>query len=859
MEITVCDKEIESAFIKLKENDFSKSIVIPLLEKIYKARVEFVGGVAEKGRDILIHAEDHLGFPETIGIQVKKIKPKINSSTDSFQQLLNQISQMKAEGVIDRPTGNKIPVKKVIFLTPYLIEEHILNSHEGAFSLLKNQHNSEIIDGYMLIRLIKRHYPELLYTIFENQVVVKNELIPKLSNNELMRALNFSSVKNLCDIYCDISFSIGTETYSEYFKCKVLSKNITEQLSINYKHINTLTEAQHFIKKYLNVEFYDEKTLLLEKTNANKIKELQKKLQLESESSASLKEQVRSNQNYGKYSSLFPKTFETKVLQAHYDAMKPELISTENFELLKEIKDSIVLLKKRDEHIKTVRVLAQKIDSSDFSILVNTSEAAKHFEMFKADLITLSKNIEFNLLEYLKLTQAATKVARLFKKLKKHFILSPNVLDSLDSAKNLQLPIEKVFNTGLNIAVLGNAGSGKTTNLQVHAQRLFSGKSNSLVIYATLSELAQLSTIEDQQDLLIGLHKYLLKLGVNVNFTDICECLTNERAILILDSIDEAIASYPWVIGALSDLNSKLRLCQIITSSRYSVHSVHDLGFVNISLLPFNKEQKAKFFFKWFIDDKKKAEEIIFHLEENKELNDVVTNPLSSTILATLCENNISLPTTESSLYEKRFELLSGMFDRFKNIQRMTNAPDELIKLAKYLAFEMHNKEKRSFTLMAAKDICRKSNFGYSHNKIDSLVDELVTPAEIIALKSDGKYDFGHLRFQEYLASKEINSRKSFNFSKVITNKWWEDVFILYSQHAPDVEWIITQATSDGYSTTIRDLLISISNNQPEAIRNKLIKRIEIAKSVEMDYSDDVDFEEKYYDENFDDLKFSGY
>ena len=74
---------------ELKENDFSKKILVPLFEKIYGCRVAFTGGGCEKGRDIIIYYKDPLGHDEFIGVQVKKLHATPNSSSNSFQQLLS--------------------------------------------------------------------------------------------------------------------------------------------------------------------------------------------------------------------------------------------------------------------------------------------------------------------------------------------------------------------------------------------------------------------------------------------------------------------------------------------------------------------------------------------------------------------------------------------------------------------------------------------------------------------------------------------------------------------------------------------------------------------------------------------------
>ena len=225
----------------------------------------------------------------------------------------------------------------------------------------------------------------------------------------------------------------------------------------------------------------------------------------------------------------------------------------------------------------------------------------------------------------------------------------------------------------------------------------------------------------------------------------------------------------------------------------------------------------------------------MLHLDNNPALDKIVTNPLSATIMATLQSSNVPLPKTEASLYRKRFELLSGLFDRFKGINRMKSQPESLLNAAKHIAFQMHLKKQR---LLLKSEIVELVN-EHMGDACDSnlIVTELITPSEILLPDPDGKYGFGHLRFQEYLASEQLVHIRDFNTPKFIKTSWWHDVYVLYSQHAHEIDWLINDATANGYTTKVKKLLTIMISNRSKSEISKLSHRIETATRDEIEYN----------------------
>ena len=414
-----------------------------------------------------------------------------------------------------------------------------------------------------------------------------------------------------------------------------------------------------------------------------------------------------------------------------------------------------------------------------------------------------------------------------------NFSIKP--LEKTDASNKSITLIDALFSK-YNILLLGDAGSGKTTNLQVHAKRLYESNYDGIVIYSTLNEICKLqlnlSSEQDKYCLFGLLAKFLINLGIRKSVNELEYSLKNQKCVIILDSVDEAISSFPWVIKSMIDLSNGLSQGKIITSSRYTVEEISELGFLSLSLCPFNREQKSQFFKKWF-DCSLGAESIMKHLAENPKLDDVVTNPLSATILATLQQHKIPLPSTEASLYKKRFELLTGLFDRFKGVHRSKLSPELLLEAAQYLAFEFHRKLKREFTRDLAIDCLNNSDIYLDQDENTHIIDELMSPCEIIQPSAEKLFSFGHLRFQEYLASREIQIRRDLILHKLLLSNWWHDVFYLFAQDARGIDWLVEDAISNDYSTEAKDILMLLISLRSEGEINKLNRKLRIALARE--------------------------
>lgn len=801
--------------IAMRENDLSKDIIVPLLRKMYSCRVDFSGGTTEKGRDIIIYKQDEFGINDFIGIQVKRTKATANSTTNSIQQLMTQITQMKKEGVIDPNTSKRIHFSKFFFITPYIVNDAARDSHSGAMLDILRE-GVRIIDGLMLNSLIETHAPELIQKIKGERSFLIDKTLPKLTNESLMKALSFQDHRELCDIYCEAGFTSGNKNYSIFTK-KYTPNEVKNNIQVDAKQVTKIIADSYSLNRLLGEHLISSDLL------ADFNEKLEKRASLLIDQTAHMLQERKLYAEMAKAIALsnfrddFPDPFIGKDAN---DFFVSGFVKSQNVDFITDVVKIKGLHDKRLIEYNADKAVTSKLNDSNFySFKFRSTEICNALNEKINTLREDASDAKSHLKPFLLAVSETQKILSVLHRYTT--LLSIKTRPETRQKLVSDYTISDVFNTRLNAVLLGEAGSGKTTNLQIYAINLFKQHQDELIIYMTLDQLSELANSGNDKCILKGVVKYLIQNGIESYTTaTLAQTFKFQKTTLILDSVDEAIVNNFWILKELNDFAKNYSKCQIITSSRYTVNDIESLDFINVSLLPFNTLQKVEFFNKWFVNQEDKAKELIEHLTKYPKLNSVVTNPLSATIMATLQDNKIQLPKTESSLYKKRFELLSGMFDKFKGVNRSIEQPDTLLTCAQFLAYGMHVKGDRSISREGIVKILSKQ-FQAEYN-IDQIIDELISPAEILLLNSNGEYSFGHLRFQEYLASQEFVVERNINISSLLIKPWWHDVFLLYAQHARNIDWILEEVVRDEYMSDIKRLIKEMITFRPQNEHRKL-------------------------------------
>jgi len=422
----------------------------------------------------------------------------------------------------------------------------------------------------------------------------------------------------------------------------------------------------------------------------------------------------------------------------------------------------------------------------------------------------------------------------------------------------LKIPIDKIFDTRHNIILLGEAGAGKTTCLQMYALNNISNK-NCLFVWAPLAAIIQnskLSTNEinksekekiEQFD--SAVFEYLFSKNISLTIEEFKDIFNKKKSTLLFDGFDEAIRNNPWLPKAIVNLTNKYVNIQVIVSSRISGQFINEIPFFTVTLLPFTDDQRNEFIKKWFLGKIPNEEQTIKkHLANNEPISIITRNPLLVTTLCVVASHKLPLPQTEVKLYNERLRLLSGYYDNVKNIDtRITTTPSNLELLAQKIAFHMHTKairemyqdqlEKESISLM--KDYlnaeCSKKAF-----------NELIDPCNILVpMSSDGKFGFGHLRYQEYLSAIELRMNRNIDIERLLTIDWWFDTLILFAHMSDSIEWLVRkthyQIRIEKVRKTIDSMVLTQSKEVQITINKYINKIIKEANEFTFDIYDEGD------------------
>jgi hypothetical protein len=879
---------VASKLKKMPENDVTRRFIIPLLESLGYFKVEFFGGTSEGGKDILCWEIDKMEELRLTVAQVKHFKYTNRASdSKSLQTIINQLTTCFTNGMPFTDKTIHYP-SEAILISTYEIDTKTLLSRFGTLPNLWDQ-RIRIIDGLKLVSMLISKQPELVNELLGIDIEISTKILPKLNNEILLSALGYHNKKELKSIYTDIDFSIGKISTELFFNDVFIPKK--KRFALNSIEWESFKSVLHKVKNEFNIDFssntifqiesdfklkdnsykiwkadldnlesdlYEKRKALdnviseignkneefnrWEKENGNerliKLKEVSKKERIKISEKLNL-EYIRVANNHKMVINNLEldedhcKNSFNKIKESIVEYRKKEAIPYYEFEfdgnlITKEIKD------KR-------RWIEEQV--TFYNAMKGTYPDIKDFILNCKSIID-SASIIFNHKDLLECLFDAN-----FKIIRNNF-----------ESTRLKIPIDKIFDTEQNIAVLGEAGAGKTTCLQMYVlSKQYDNSKDYLwlplsrVIHDWEKKETNVSKIFNKPGLISGIANYLSNLGIPASHKDVEKLFESRKVVLLLDGIDEAIKIYPLLlhdIKTLSDTYSKN--LQIIVSSRMSGSYLNEIPFFTVTLLPFTAEQRNIFIERWFDKDRQDIVlKIKNHLEKSKAVSEIVKNPLLTTTLCVIAENEIPLPSTEIKLYNERINLLTGYYDNVKNIiSRIASTPNSLENLAQNLAFTLHSMGKReedykSLEEISVKLMLNKLSIKGTHDALNELID----PCNILVpMTEDGKFGFGHLRYQEHLAAKLIMSNRSIDIIPLLNQSWWRGVLILFSKMNDSIDWLIKDLGVKLRVTNSRDALTELINARPKHEKEKLFAMLEKFLAIE-DYERVIRLKEEEEDE----------
>lgn len=763
--------------------------------------------------------------------QRKLVRNQIHQKKNILSDLILQLRQCLSKKVKLHNGFEQLP-DYVYLASPFQISQRLLSEiHE---QLRFGDKNVEILDGPQVIELIKKYKPLLL----ENLLSISDKLqlhdVQQLNNLELIAALNQKYSIDELNCYSDLAFFMGTidsnilldSTFSIKKEKIILSKGSWDLLNKEvFRSLEKilgyypLTQPSDVIDDAYNKAMLKFKS----KTNQKIKKDIDQVQQLISTNTQSINRivsyidsSINGMLSLGSDSVILPLAIEcNKILKkiVSNSFSKQEIDAVENFiskenihkvseqhkqSVFPEFLNAIKVIKKIISQKQELTVLSNEyIDEPQISIIFQNDKIDRWIESkckaYKQNIYDINKSKEcVDLALFLTDTQKTLNALDiLINKVEdsKKFITITK--KSKEYSDGLSISPFELFDSSYDIAVFGGAGAGKTTTLQMYVKKLLSD-SNSKVIYIPLNRY--MSKINVSLDDKIGHYDILLSLILTAkdlesnqdNIISIKNYFSDEVKIkLVLDGLDEAYAKYLGIIDAINEFKTKHPLIQILISSRDCVSYLSKVNFLGITLLPFSEQQLYKFITSWFKNNDVILGERVIESIKGKEIAEIVKTPLLATLLCDLAEKGIDIPRSESEIFTKRLELFCGVYDTYKAIRRTTLSQSILQKAAIKIAYALHSRNLRSGTKSdIIKFIANDSSFNYDNETCSTAVGELIDPCNMLVHDAiSGTYSFGHLRYQEHLASLELLQNRSIEIVPYLKNDWWRGTLCLYAQN----------------------------------------------------------------------------
>jgi len=879
---------------QLVESQLTNDIVIPLFKSFGYQDVTYSGGLTEEGKDIIGWGLDELNDITLIVGQVKRYKPTSRAADPhSFSEIVTQLSQA-IEKEVPHSNGQRYLPNKVFFISPYRVDCKALQSRfEGLKSI---RHRVSIIDGQKLASLMLEYLPAEAARLLGPQFEIGSAMIPELSNRALLSALHYGQQKDLKQIYTDIDFFLGKIStrffFGSDFRPKIVSEllevdqwhelNRLSSISLSEMNVNILTSSpeqieQQYTRDRVNYERYRESLNAIElELSGAQAKCEETRGMLDREQRKLLKGSVKLRLAHDQLKKLYVERSEC-ASNGEKSRREKEGIGRNQDVLTNKIRAL-------ERKIKTIEIplhpIRRELESGEAAVrrlfqkrieALNTCPAPVRYMVSLdgkplADYLMsrrgmIGKTIaRFNrkapkkneLRAFLESCENIFRVTGLL--LSNSMVASAvsirpsQLLDNTPGVRRVTIPIDLIFDTGLNLSVFGEAGAGKTTSLQMYARKVIeAGEKERLIVFAPLARVVKaweknagpISGSIGVAAFERGIHAYLTDHSINISPVDFCALLKTKGAVFILDGVDEIIKEAPWILRAISSLSDRYKDVQIITSSRMSASYIEQIPFMGITLLPFTDKQRRRFVGQWFgSSGVSHVETIESHLERHEELSMLVRNPLLTTILCVLAENEVPLPDSEIRLYEERMRLLLGHYDVYKEVSRIHSQRSHLELLSRKLAFYLHKMHRREEDREVLYSVSEKLTGGVINAKARVLaINELVDPCNILVpMTDDGKLGFGHLRFQEYLAALEILNNRNIDILDCLDSPWWTEALIVVAQMNESLNWIIDRAVESLAVSRYAENIEAMIERGPRSRRSEYIKILRGHLKIEENY-----------------------
>jgi hypothetical protein len=351
-----------------------------------------------------------------------------------------------------------------------------------------------------------------------------------------------------------------------------------------------------------------------------------------------------------------------------------------------------------------------------------------------------------------------------------------------------RLPLNAIQEIRYPVFLTGSPGSGKTTLLRRLCQLTARESADHLPILLYLVRVR-----DPSKEALIGqCVAELDRCGYRTTHAKFRAGLKRGRYHLLLDGLDESGSQAEALLRAIVDLSTDYRKCPIVVTCRDTFpHQTWDRA-IHLHLPPLGDEQLSDFIDKWFGAQPSARAGIAAWLQKNARMRKAARSPLIAALLCSLHDVNADMPTTEVDLYEERFALLLGKWERAKGMRPLSSQVRRgYWHFLMTLAFDMHKQECRTVRYTATAEYAGRYHSKQFHGSSDAMIEDFLLRGLLI--RDDlGQLSFGHLTYQEYLVARwlSFNNPVEFICSK-LCDHWWQKVLQFYAAKRGDITGLI--------------------------------------------------------------------
>jgi hypothetical protein len=346
------------------------------------------------------------------------------------------------------------------------------------------------------------------------------------------------------------------------------------------------------------------------------------------------------------------------------------------------------------------------------------------------------------------------------------------------------------------VFVIGGPGSGKTTLFRRLSMAQAQGPDSRLPIYLALvgfsgNTLGQL--IRACASVFDSLSRNSGTEGGNIN--EFQSYLEKGQLVLFLDGLDETGSGMNQVLGTIDDLAKAYPKTQVFLSCRDTFGFPNWYRAFTVSLEPFNDAQLSKFIGRWFTSQPTYRAWLLRWLKENSKMREVARTPLFAALLCSLVEIGEDMPTTEFELYERRFDLLLGRWERAKGITPLPKAVREsYLFFLMSLAFHLHAHERRTASEAEVHQLAGRYRVRRYHSSPEQVIEDCVRRGLLMREAGSG-FSLGHLTYQEYLTGLWLAEQNPVRFvwSRILS-PWWDKALEFYAGKKKEIDSLLKEA-----------------------------------------------------------------